>query len=258
MYSGQTQRQWNRGVSAEWIKADWPAPAGVVAGCTTRAGGVSEGEFAALNLGDHVGDVSASVAENRRRFASRCDLPTEPLWLEQEHGTVVAVDPEVGSRPTADAVVTRSSGRVCVVMSADCLPVLFVSHAGDELAAAHAGWRGLCSGVLENTLRELAAPASKILAWLGPAISQKNFEVGDEVRHAFVSHDDQAAKHFVANQNDRWQADLYGLARQRLNAAGIQQIYGGDACTYADSERFFSSRRDGQCGRMASFVFRYG
>jgi hypothetical protein len=244
-------------MSAEWIPADWPAPDGIVAGCTTREGGISKGKFTSLNLGSHVGDSIEHVTENRRRLALLCKLPAEPLWLNQLHGTDVAVDPESGTPPAADAVLTREPDRVCAVMTADCLPVLLVSASGDELAAAHAGWRGLCNGVLENTVYEFQALPADILAWFGPAISPRNFEVGDDVRQAFVSHDDRAAKLFVPNANGRWQADLYSLARQRLNEAGVQRIYGGDACTYDDSRRFFSYRRDGQCGRMASFVFRY-
>jgi YfiH family protein len=245
-------------MSVEWIKANWPAPDGIVAGCTTREGGVSEGKFTAFNLGAHVGDANEHVATNRQRFVSLCDLPAEPLWLNQVHGTDVAVDQQSVALPAADAAVTTEPGRVCVVLTADCLPVLFVSSAGDEIAVAHAGWRGLCSGVLENSLLALRAPATDILAWFGPAISQKHFEVGSEVRQAFIGHDDQAAKFFVHNENGRWQADLYGLARQRLNQAGVVQIYGGDACTYDDSRRFFSYRRGGQCGRIACFIFRDG
>lgn len=244
-------------MSTEWIRANWPAPDGVVAGCTIRQGGVSEGKFASLNLGAHVGDADEHVADNRRRFREICELPADPLWLNQVHGTDVATDRQSIAPAKADAVVTREPGRVCAVMTADCLPVLFVSSAGDELAAAHAGWRGLCNGVLENTLQAFRTPAADILSWLGPAISQRNFEVGDDVRQAFIGQNDQAANHFSPNERGRWQADLYALARQRLNAAGVERIYGGDACTYDDSQRFFSYRRDGQCGRMASFVFRY-
>jgi YfiH family protein len=244
-------------MTIDWLAADWPAPDGIVAGCTTRGGGVSDGAFTSLNLGAHVGDSIDQVRENRRRFALHCELPAEPLWLEQVHGTTVAVEPESGHPAVADAVLTRKADTVCAVMTADCLPVLFVSTSGDEIAATHAGWRGLCNGVLENTLREFRAPASNILAWLGPAISQNHFEVGDEVRQAFVGQENRATDHFVANDNGRWQADLYGLARLRLAKAGVQHTYGGDACTYGDTRRFFSYRRDGHCGRMASFVFRY-
>lgn len=228
-----------------------------MAGSTTRTGGVSGGVFGSLNLAAHVGDAAEHVAENRRRFISLCDLPAEPIWLSQTHGTEVAVNPEHGHPHAADAVLTRATNTVCTVMTADCLPVLLISVDGAELAAAHAGWRGLCGGVLEATLREFEAPADNILAWFGAAISQKNFEVGDDVAQAFVGHDAAAGEFFIRNDRGRWQADLYGLARQRLNLAGVHQIYGGDNCTYDDSDRFFSYRRDGQCGRMASFVFRY-
>ena len=243
-------------MSTAWIPANWPGPDGIVAGCTTREGGVSEGEFATLNLGAHVGDAIECVTENRQRFTALCDLPAAPLWLEQVHGTDVVVDPDSAEPAAADAVLTRKPGRVCAVMTADCLPVLLVSVNGHELAAAHAGWRGLCDGILENTVQQFQASPNSILAWLGPAISQKNFEVGDEVRQRFVAHGPRAARFFTHNDNGRWQADLYGLARQRLMQAGIERIYGGDYCTYEDSRRFYSYRRDGPCGRMASFVFR--
>jgi len=240
-----------------WIAADWPAPDGLVAGSTTRTGGVSAGGFDSLNLGAHVGDIEGNVAENRRRFAADCKLPSAPMWLSQVHGTEVTVSSEQGNSQEADAIFTREPDRVCAVMTADCLPVLMISGDGVELAAAHAGWRGLCNGVLESTLRAFETSPDNILAWLGPAISQQNFEVGDDVRQAFVFHDDAAGEFFMPNDRGRWQADLYGLARQRLNAAGVKQIYGGDACTYDDPDRFFSYRRDGRCGRMANFVFRY-
>ena len=242
----------------EIIAADWPVPQGIVAGTTTRVGGVSTGAYASLNLGAHVGDLPERVAENRRRFMAHCRLPAEPSWLTQVHGTEVVVNPDSGSRPCADAILTTAADTVCVVMTADCLPVLLVSTDGAELAAAHAGWRGLCDGVLECTVGSFSHFPGDILAWLGPAISQKNFEVGDEVRQAFLKHDEVADACFVQNKRGRWQADLYGLARQRLAAAGVHRIYGGQACTYDDAERFFSYRRDGECGRMASFVFRKG
>jgi len=244
-------------VPVDWIAADWAAPNGIVAGCTTRTGGVSKGAFESLNLGAHVGDLQEDVAENRQRFIAECGLPAEPLWLNQVHGTEVAVEPESGHLLTADAIVTRTPNTVCTVMTADCLPVLLVSADGDELGAAHAGWRGLSEGVLEHALRAFQTPAEQILAWLGPAIAQRNFEVGDEVWQAYLRHDEAAGECFTQNDRGRWQADLYGLARQRLNAAGVHQISGGDVCTYDDSERFFSYRRDGQCGRMASFIFRH-
>lgn len=239
------------------IHADWPAPPGVVAGTTTRAGGISAGPYATLNLGAHVGDVAGHVEENRRRFVEHGRLPGEPRWLDQVHGTDVVIEPQPGI-PTADAMLTRSKNTVCAVMTADCLPLLLASTCGREVAAAHAGWRGLCGGVIENTVRAFSAPAKEVIAWLGPAISPRHFEVGDEVRAVFVQHDGAAAECFVRNEAGRWQADLYGLARLRLAAVGVRQVSGGDRCTFAEKDTFFSYRRDGQCGRMASFVFRYG
>ncbi len=240
--------------TAPWILADWTAPAGVVAGCTTRQGGVSEGPYASLNIGQHVGDVAERVTENRRRFAASCGLPQEPGWLSQVHGAAVVTDPAPGTQ--ADAAVSDRAGVVCAVMVADCLPVLFCSKDGARIAAAHAGWRGLAAGVLENTVAALATAPSGLQAWLGPAISQAAFEVGEEVREAFVSHDPAAGRHFRRNARGRWQADLYGLARQRLADAGIGSVSGGDFCTFGDADRFFSHRRDGATGRMAGFIFR--
>ncbi len=240
-----------------WLKADWPAPVGVVAGTTVRSGGVSVGRYSSLNLGAHVGDASRNVSENRRRFMEYCRLPREPIWLSQVHGTRAVIDPEGhGDPPQADAVLGRKPGTVCAVLTADCLPVLFASLDDDEVAAAHAGWRGLLNGVLEAAVNAMAAPPGQILAWLGPAISQASFEVGPEVREQFCDREADAGMHFAPNARGRWQADLYGLARQRLCRAGLRLVHGGGYCTFADRERFFSYRRDGECGRMCSFVFR--
>jgi YfiH family protein len=239
---------------AHWIQADWAAPPGITAGCSLRTGGVSSGKFGSLNLGLHVGDDPVAVNENRERFVAGCGLPSAPLWLSQVHRTRVARDPEPETE--ADASVTSKAGLVLAVMVADCLPVLFASDDGTEVAAAHAGWRGLSAGVLENTVRAFDKPPRNLVAWLGPAISQAAFEVGDEVRQAFIDWNAAVSDCFVRNDRDRWQADLYGLARQRLQAIGVQRISGGEFCTYADAGRFFSYRRDGQCGRMAAFVFR--
>jgi YfiH family protein len=240
-----------------WLRADWPAPEGVVGGTTLRTGGSSTDRYASLNLGAHVGDASEQVAENRRRFIETCGLSGEPVWLNQVHGSRVLVDPpSTAAPPEADVVVCRRPGSAAVVLTADCLPVLFASLDRDEVAAAHAGWRGLVSGVLEATVSALQSPPDRILTWLGPAISQPSFEVGPEVRERFCDHDPAAVAHFEKNARGRWQADLYGLARQRLQAAGIHRIHGGTRCTYRERARFFSYRRDGECGRMCSFVFR--
>lgn len=238
------------------LAADWPAPAGIVAGCTRRTGGVGDNTFESLNLAGHVGDRPANVAENRRRFLAGCGAPGEPVWLNQVHGNTVVIDPEPDTHPTADAVLSRKSNTVCAVLTADCLPVLFVAESGAEIAAAHAGWRGLCAGVLEATIAAFSAPPGSLLAWLGPAISQTAFEVGGEVRDAFLAQGANAESCFVRNGNGRWQADLYQLARLRLSAAGVTGIYGGGQCTFSQPDRYFSYRRDGQCGRMASFIFR--
>jgi len=243
-------------VDENWLPADWPAPQGVVAGTTLRYGGVSSGRFDSLNLGAYVDDDAGAVRENRIRFRSFCDLPSEPRWLRQVHGSHVVVDPSAGETPEADAAITRQPGVVCVVQSADCLPVILASGDGAELAIAHAGWRGLAAGVVEATVRAMSTDPANLLAWLGPAISQPAFEIGGEVREEFLAHDPAAADCFVENECGRWQADLYGLARMRLVGAGIEQVSGGEYCTFSEPERFFSFRRDGACGRMASFVFR--
>lgn len=244
-------------MAADWLEPDWPAPPGVTALTTTRPGGVSRGPFASMNLAAHVGDDAEAVAANRRALRAALDLPAEPLWLSQVHGTAVAdvsVD-DGGVVPEADASVSAVSGRACAVMTADCLPVLFAARDGSAVAAAHAGWRGLVAGVLEATVEKLGTPPETLLAWLGPAISQAAFEVGDEVRAAFVAADPDADTAFLPNAAGRWQADLYALARRRLSAAGVGAVYGGGECTYRDSRRFFSYRREAHCGRMASIIF---
>ena len=243
-------------LSPAWLAADWPNPPGVIAGCTLRFGGSSHGKFASMNLGHHVGDDSDAVAANRREFAALCALPSEPVWLNQVHGNNVVVDPAEELTAPADAIVSRDDNAVCAVLTADCLPVVIASKDGREIGVAHAGWRGLVAGVIENTIRQFSMAAHDLQCWLGPAISQVAFEVGDEVWEAFTDGEPGAEGCFVYNDRGRWQADLYGLARQRLQALGIEAIYGGEYCTFSDSERFFSYRRDGQCGRMASFIFR--
>lgn len=238
----------------DWLAADWPAPDGVVAGTTTRTGGVSTGVYESLNLGAHVGDDAASVADNRSRFVEACGLSQEPFWLTQVHGDRVVDAGTSEPAPEADAAVSSGSG--LVIMTADCLPVLFCSDDGDEIAACHCGWRGLAAGIIENTVAAMRSRPEALLAWLGPAISQAAFEVGDDVREAFLARTPDAAACFEANERGRWQADLYGLARQALNAAGVTRVHGGSLCTYSDPARFYSYRRDGQTGRMATFIYR--
>jgi YfiH family protein len=244
-------------VSTDWIEADWPAPAGIIAGTTTRRGGVSDGPYRSMNLGAHVGDDPGRVAENRRRFVADCGVATEPDWLTQVHGTTVRLPGAVGP-VEADAAIAQEPGAVVAVLTADCLPILLCAESGNEIAAIHAGWRGLAAGIVATTIFGMGTPPERLLAWLGPAISQPAFEVGDDVRAAFVAADAGAKACFQRNERGRWQADLYALARRRLETAGVGAIFGGGLCTYGDEERFFSYRRDGQCGRMATFVHRPG
>ncbi len=237
------------------IIPDWPAPPSVRAVQTTRRGGVSVAPYDSLNLGAHVGDAPLAVARNRQLLAEL--LPSEPVWLNQVHGTAVINTTAAGCGvPEADACISRNKGAVCVVMTADCLPVLLCDDRGSVVGAAHAGWRGLCEGVIEHTVGAMNVPPPSLRAWLGPAIGPAAFEVGEEVREAFVAREVRAAEAFVpARENNKYFADLYLLARQRLHALGITRIHGGGFCTYTDRERFFSHRRDGVSGRMGTFVW---
>ena len=246
-------------MAPDLLTPDWPAPPSVRALQTLRPGGCSAAPWDSFNLGDHVGDDPARVAANRA--ALRRHLPAEPLWLQQVHG-IAAVDAgktaNSGSGVVADAAFARQPDVVCAVMTADCLPVLFCDRAGSVVAAAHAGWRGLLGGILESTLVGMAVPAAELLAWLGPAIGPQAFEVGDEVRTAFLADDPAAATAFVALGAGKWLADLYALARRRLLRVGVQQIYGGGECTLSDRARYFSYRRDGITGRMATLIWLAG
>jgi len=240
-------------MAADLLIPDWPAPANVRSLQTLRTGGCSPAPWDSFNLGDHVGDELRRVAQNRA--ALRQHLPAEPLWLRQVHGIAVADASMPGDASEADAAFVRQPGKVCAVMTADCLPVLFCDRAGTVVAAAHAGWRGLQAGVLEATIGKMGAPAGDLLAWLGPAIGPQAFEVGEEVRAAFVAHDPLADDAFVPHGAGKWLADIYRLARRRLTAAGLTSISGGDFCTVGDARRFFSYRRDGVTGRMASLIW---
>lgn len=246
----------------EVLMPDWPAPNGVRSVFTLRRGGVSASPYDSLNVGTHVGDDLAAVDENRRRVRSLLRLPAEPAWIEQVHGTNVldldaasAVANRALAPVAADAVVSRRTRQVCVVQVADCLPVLFAARDASVVAVAHAGWRGLAAGVLESTVNSMGVTASRLITWLGPAIGPKHFEVGEEVRAAFTDDDPGAASAFVINERDRWNCDLHALARRRLEALGINAVYGKPCCTYADHARFFSYRRDGRCGRMAALIW---
>jgi len=263
------------------ISPDWPPPPRVRAAFTLRTGGVSAAPYDSLNLGSRIGDSPESVAENRRRVRVALRLPAEPAWLEQVHGIevvdVLADSADVSSPRTGDAAVARDAGRVCAIRVADCMPVLFAALDGSVVGASHAGWRGLVGGVLEATVARMGVPASQVIAWMGPAIGPRHFEVGDDVRTAFLAAAadggsgvdartsgvsaaaadpaTRVASAFTANARGRWQCDLYALARLRLEALGIASIYGGGWCTFAEADRFFSYRRDGQCGRMAALIW---
>lgn len=234
---------------------DWPLPPGVRAASTTRAGGCSGAPFRSFNLGDHVGDRPQAVARNRDLLCEALALGQAPAWLTQVHGTAVA-GPAAPPGVAADARYADCPGVVCAVLTADCLPLLLASDDGHEVAAVHCGWRGLAGGIVERVLARFRAPAAALSAWLGPAIGPAAFEVGAEVREAFLAVDPGAGKCFVAGRGDRWLADLAGLTRRALAAGGVRRVHGGEACTVTEAERYFSYRRDGVTGRMASLVWR--
>jgi len=250
------------------LPAGWPAPPGVVALTTLRHGaGASRAPFDSFNLGARSGDDPAALAANRDELAQRSGLPSPPHWLRQVHGTGVlrfdaaaAAQASVESEPEADASVTSTPGVVLAILTADCLPVAFAAADGSEIGAAHAGWRGLAAGVLEATVQAMRTPAPRLLAWLGPAAGPQAYEIGGEVREAFLAHDPDADAAFVATRPGHWRVDLYVLARRRLQAAGIPStaIHGGGLCTISDPQRFYSHRRDPRTGRMATLVYRNG
>lgn len=241
------------------IAPAWPAPANVRAYSSTRQGGVSAPPWSQLNLGSHVNDRPQHVAGNRQRLADHIGFPAERFaWLEQIHGAV-AVEVNVhnlSQLPPADASYTREPGVVCAILTADCLPVILCDRQGTVVGAAHAGWRSLYSGVLENLITAMAEPANSMIAWLGPAIGPDQFEVGPEVREAFIRRSPSAATAFAAPgaRPGHYMADIYQLARQRLQQAGVNSINGGGLCTVSDSQRFYSYRREGQTGRMATLI----
>jgi polyphenol oxidase len=252
--------------SPGWLTPEWPAAACVRALSTLRGGGVSGSQYASLNLGDHVGDSAAAVAENRRSLRAAARLPAEPTWLAQVHGICVkdldSLDAPglADAGAPADAAVTSQPGRVCAILTADCLPVLLAVdsgavHTGARVGAAHAGWRGLAGGVIEATVSALGASPGDLLAWLGPAIGPRHFEIGAEVRDALLRGDPGAEAAFEPNARGRFMADLYTLARRRLVRLGVERIYGGGECTYTDRDKYFSHRRDGQTGRQATLIW---
>ena len=238
------------------IEPDWPLPAGVRAVQTTRHGGFSTGAWSSLNLGLHTGDDPARVRANQQHLAAVLGLSGRLRWPRQVHGTEVCAVAALSAETCADAVVAQRAGEVCAVQTADCLPVLFCTRDGSQVAAAHAGWRGLAAGVLEATLQQLDAAPADVLVWLGPAIGPQAFEVGPEVQAAFTAQQPAAAAAFVPGRGDRFFADIYQLARLRLAVCGVAAIYGGEYCTYTESDTFFSYRRNSECGRMTTLIWR--
>lgn len=238
----------------EFIRPDWPAPVHVRALTTTRAGGSSAGAYASFNLGDHVGDDDEAVRRNRTQLREQFGIP-EPSWLKQVHGTDVVEVSFGEAGHVADGGFTEMAGTVCAVLTADCLPVFLCDRSGSRVAVVHAGWRGLVNGVIEAGVLALRTPGEELLAWLGPAIGPESYEVGDDVRAEFMTASAEAESAFRQSGPDKWLADMYALARQRLNAIGVESVYGGGRCTFREPDLFFSYRRDGITGRMASLIW---
>jgi YfiH family protein len=239
---------------SDWIVPEWPAPAHIKTLITTRNGGVSRGPFASFNLGLRAGDDPEAVTANRAYL--RRLLPQEPKWLAQQHGTAAVEVDGIDGLPAADASIARQPGTVCVIMIADCVPVLFTDQSGTLVAAAHAGWRGLAGGVIENTVRSMSVSPGEVLAYLGPGIGPQAFEVGTDVHDAFVARNALAASAFTPGCAGKWLADIYALARLALAHAGVTRVYGGGLCTVSDPLRFYSYRRDRVTGRMAALIWR--
>ena len=238
----------------EIVKPGWSAPPAIRACCTTRPGGFSQAPYDSFNLGLHVGDSADLVARNRARLREQLELPGEPCWINQTHGVRAITLGEDDGRD-ADAAITRQPGRVAVVMTADCLPILMCNQEGNEVAAVHAGWRGLQAGVIQSTLAAMHSPPQQLIAWIGPGISQDCFEVGDDVYYAFVGQDPAAAGGFTANRPGHWLCDLGGLAESILCAAGVARVTRSPYCSYRDAEMFYSYRREATTGRMASLIW---
>ena len=242
-------------MTVNWLQADWPAPDFIKAGTTLRQGGVSKGAYASFNLATHVGDELAAVEENRAILTQSLNAPNSLQWLEQIHSTKAVLLPNEETIPKADASYTLKENVVCAVMTADCLPLLITDKHGSCVAAIHAGWRGLCDGIIEATIKKLPTEPEKLLVWLGPAIGAGVYETGEEVYDAFIHDDNKAKQAFTSVSEGHWLFDIYQLAKYRLHKMGIKQIYGGDHCTLSEEEEFFSYRRDNVTGRMASMIW---
>ncbi len=238
----------------DWIKPDWPAPDNIHAAVTLRTGGVSHGQYASLNPALHVHDETKDVLLNRKIIKTMLQLPAEPVWLQQVHGTHIVKADQVQGIVQADGSFSDQRNIVCAVLTADCLPLLFVAGDGRLVAAVHAGWRGLLAGIIAQTVKVM--DCNDLMVWLGPAIGPDCFEVGGEVRDAFVSRSDEFASAFRPQSNNKWLADIYCLARINLNQLGIAQTYGGHHCTFTEKNRFYSYRRDGETGRMSTLIWR--
>lgn len=238
-----------------FITADWPAPSNVHAVTTTRIGGSSFAPYASFNLAEHVEDDAIAVTENRARLRELLLLPSDPVWLTQVHGNRMIDAADQNADRRADASMSNTPGIVCSVMTADCLPVLLCNTAGTRVAAAHAGWRGLLAGVIEQTIEAMQTDNDELMVWLGPAIGPQSYEVGAEVRETFLLINQASEAAFKPTGESKWLMDIYALARLRLGDMGITNIHGGDLCTYSDAERFYSYRRDGVTGRMASLIW---
>lgn len=238
-----------------WLEADWPAPDCIRAGITLRQGGVSKPPYDSFNLATHVGDEPTKVNQNRAILNESLNLSGEPQWLEQVHSTKAVILPNEVAIPKADASYTTDKNIVCAVMTADCLPLLITDKHGSCVAAIHAGWRGLCDGIVEATIKKLPVESETLMVWLGPAIGADVYEVGKEVYDAFTKDHEEAKQAFTATSEGHWLFDIYGLARLRLSKMGITQIYGSDHCTLSEEDKFFSYRRDDVTGRMASLIW---
>ncbi len=241
--------------SPGFIRPDWPAPANVHALVTLRTGGYSSGPYASFNLAAHTEDDPATVLRNRALLGEHFSLPAEPVWLQQVHSNrIVNTDPDAAGFE-ADGSWTGNTGNVCAVMTADCLPVLICNQHGNKVAAAHAGWRGLHAGVVTNAVSMLDSDPAELMVWLGPAIGPQAFEVGAEVIRAFTDNNSENNSAFRQTDDQHWLCDLYALVRIELSNLGITSVYGGTECTFTDEQRFYSYRRDGNTGRMASLIW---
>ena len=244
-------------MNLEYITPKWPVLENIRCITTTRIDGYSLQEYSSLNLGDHVKDDVKNVEKNRQLIKQDLQLPNEPVWLEQVHGaSVLSLGDKVPADITADAAYTNQTSVVCAVLTADCLPVAFCDQDGEHIAVTHAGWRGLASGVLENTLQAIPVANEKIMCWLGPAIGPKKFEVGEDVVEQFLTIDEMHKNAFTEQNNKKHLADIYQLARNILTKRDVQNVYGGEHCTYSESDTFYSYRRDGETGRMATLIWR--